>query len=213
MTTTITVPTLEQLADPKRAALVLVDLQAHVLHDTGYIYGSTEALQGLGRAVAAARAAGVRIVCVRVVEREEWDSPVWVARHVTKPHRVGARRDGSPGAEFHPDFLPQPGDKVIVKRRYSAFFKTDLEETLRGWGVDAVFLAGIATNICVEATAVDAFQREFWTVVIGDGCATRTPEEQTRALADIERNWGMVTKADELAAIWQRQAARPKAVA
>ena len=209
--TTITVPTLEESADPRRAALVLVDLQAHVIFDKQYVKGVPEALARLRRTIDAARAAGVKIVHVRVVERPDWDSPVWTSRHVTKPWRVGARLDGTPGAEFHPNFQPGPGEKVIVKKRYSAFFNTDLEEYLRASGLDTVFLAGIATNVCVEATATDAFQRELWTIVIGDGSASRTPEEQDRALKDVQRNWGAVVSADEVTAIWQRIASRSTA--
>ena len=73
---------------------------------------------------------------------------------------------------------------------------------LRERGVDSVILTGIASNICVEATAVDAFQREFWTIVVSDCVAAREPDEQERAIKDAERNWGIVVQARDIVEAW-----------
>jgi ureidoacrylate peracid hydrolase len=201
---TISVPPLRELVDPKHAALLLIDIQAHLTLDSAYIQGVPEALTTLGRLVAEARKAGMTIIHIRVVERPETDSPVWLSRHRTKPHRVGARREGSPGAEFHPDFQPQPGEPVLVKSRYSAFFRTNLDALLRERGITSVLLTGIASNVCVEATAVDAFQLEYWTLVVADCTAARTPEEQHRAIKDVQNNWGIVVNATDVIETWQR---------
>jgi nicotinamidase-related amidase len=207
---TIVVPSLQELVDPKRAALLLIDFQAHVLYDKNYVKGVPEAVEEMTRLLAEARKAGITIVHVRVVEKDETDSLVWLSRHYTKPHRVGARRDGNPGAEFHPALLPADGEIVIVKSRYSAFFKTGLEEMLRGRGIDTVILTGIASNVCVEATATDAFQREFWTIMVSDCVAARDPDEQERALKDMERNWGIVVAASDITTAWRSVPAAAK---
>jgi ureidoacrylate peracid hydrolase len=198
----IEVPPLRELVDPKRAALLLIDFQAHVLYDKNYVKGVPEAVAEMTRLLAEARKAGITIVHIRVVEKAETDSLVWLSRHYTKPHRVGARRDGTPGAEFHPDLTPAPGEIAIVKSRYSAFHKTGLEQMLRDRGIDSVILTGIASNVCVEATATDGFQREFWTIVVSDCVAARDPDEQERAIKDTERNWGIVVQARDIVAAW-----------
>ena len=199
----IVVPPLSELVHPKRAALLLIDFQAHVLYDKNYVKGVPEAVETMTRLLAEARRAGITIVHIRVVERNETDSAVWLSRHYTKPHRVGARRDGTPGAEFHPALLPVKDEIVLVKSRYSAFYKTGLEKTLRDRGIDSVLLTGIASNVCVEATATDAFQREFWTIIVSDCVAARDPEEQERALRDAERNWGIVVSSADIVNAWQ----------
>jgi ureidoacrylate peracid hydrolase len=68
-------------------------------------------------------------------------------------------------------------------------------------------LAGIATNVCVEITARDAFQRDLWTIMVDDCVAARTAEEQERALRDTERNWGLTVSSEQIIAAWQRLAA------
>jgi nicotinamidase-related amidase len=65
----------------------------------------------------------------------------------------------------------QPSDLFLPKRRMSAFYKTDLDQTLRTWGVQNVVVCGIATNVCVLLTAMDAIQNDFRAVVVSDACA------------------------------------------
>ena len=63
--------------------------------------------------------------------------------------------DGSPGAEIYKDLAPAPGEHVIKKHRYSAFFATDLDLILREWGVKTVIISGTTTENCCHATARD----------------------------------------------------------
>jgi nicotinamidase-related amidase len=77
---------------------------------------------------------------------------------------------------------PQPGDDVIVKRRYSCFVGTDLEILLRGLGVQTLVLAGALTDVCVHYTYADAHQRDFHARVLTDCVAGSTPEAHLAAL-------------------------------
>ena len=200
---TIQVPSLAELADPARAALLIIDVQAHALTSDHYLVDVPAAVANLRRVADAAKAAGVLRIYTRGVESPESDTEVWVSRHVSKPFRVNKRLKGSPGAEFHPELQPDAEDLTFVKTRYSCFFGTGLEEVLRQRRIDTLVMAGIATNICVEVTARDAFQRDFWTVVIGDASATRSQEEQDRALHEVEFNWGFVASSADLIDLWQ----------
>jgi len=65
----------------------------------------------------------------------------------------------------------QPGDLFLPKRRMSAFYKTDLDQTLRTWGIHTVVVCGIVTNVCVLLTALDALQNDFRSVIVSDACA------------------------------------------
>lgn len=88
--------------------------------------------------------------------------------------------EGTPGVEIVPELAPQPGDYMIVKRRYSAFFATDLDLLLRGLEVDTLVLTGAATDVCVRATAQDAQQLNYH-VIVPEECVAGTTVEQHRA--------------------------------
>lgn len=65
----------------------------------------------------------------------------------------------------------QASDLFLPKRRMSAFYKTDLDQTLRTWGVETVVVCGIVTQVCVLMTAMDAVQNDFRAVVVSDASA------------------------------------------
>ncbi len=81
-----------------------------------------------------------------------------------KPHAMR----GTPGAAVLADLEPEPSDIILPKRRFSAFFKTDLDQTLRTLGVDTVAVGGINTHVCVLATALDALAHDFYTIILED---------------------------------------------
>lgn len=95
---------------------------------------------------------------------------------------------GTEGAEVLEDLDQAPEDILLPKRRFSAFFKTDLDMTLRLRGVDTVAVTGIATHFCVLTTALDALCRDFRAVLLADCCAGPTPEIHQRTLDNYRRN-------------------------
>jgi nicotinamidase/pyrazinamidase len=92
-----------------------------------------------------------------------------------KPHALR----GTPGSQVLADLEPEPADIVLPKRRFSAFFKTDLDQTLRTMGVDTVAVGGVNTHFCVLATAFDAVCNDFYTVILEDisACYKKTIHE------------------------------------
>ena len=83
---------------------------------------------------------------------------------------------GTEGSEVVDDLKPEPTDMVLPKRRFSAFFKTDLDQTLRTFGVDTIVVTGITTEVCVLTTAMDGLCHDFSVIVLEDGCASRNQE-------------------------------------
>jgi len=86
-------------------------------------------------------------------------------------HRTGLV-EGEPGIEIYPEIAPRADEIVITKRRYSAFYGTDLEIILRGVGVDTVVISGVTTENCCHATARDALFRDYRVVFLSDATAT-----------------------------------------
>ena len=78
------------------------------------------------------------------------------------------------------------GDYLIQKRRYSAFYGTDLEILLRGLKVDTLILTGGLTDVCVHYTFVDAHQGDYFCRVIEDCVAGSSIEAHDAALRAME---------------------------
>lgn len=198
---------LASLVDPRQAAVVVVDVQNDFCDPVEYP-AAAQMLPRLRQFLDQARRAGVRLVFTQVVHDETTDTEVWTSRYLTRPHRRNTCRVGSPGADFHPDFRPQADDLVIVKYRYSAFLGTPLEINLRALGIRTLVMTGIATNVCVESTARDAFQRDFYVVALEDCTATNSETLHQNSLENIERHFGLVASSHEVVQAWQTVAAR-----
>jgi nicotinamidase-related amidase len=76
---------------------------------------------------------------------------------------------GTVGCEIASDLATAPSDPVVIKKRYSAFFGTDLDQILGRLTPDVLILAGINTHACVRVTAIDAYQRD-WEIVVAADC-------------------------------------------
>ena len=89
-------------------------------------------------------------------------------------------------------------DLIFIKRRYSAFFGTDLDLTLRDNLIDTLIVFGVVTNICVRSTVHDAFFNGYQVIVPKDACAATGPREQESSLYDIATHFGVVTKSKDI---------------
>jgi nicotinamidase-related amidase len=97
---------------------------------------------------------------------------------------------GTEGAEVVDDLRPKKKDQILPKRRFSAFFKTDLDQTLRLLGVDTVVITGINTHVCVYATAMDSVCNDFYTIVLEDCSASRNRETHQGSI-EVLRQCGL----------------------
>ena len=103
-----------------------------------------------------------------------------------RKHNLPVTIAGTEGCELLPELDHRPTDKTIVKKRYSAFFGTDLEATLRRVGPDLLVVAGINTHACVRTTVIDAYQRDY-EVVVATECVASYDEahhEMTKRYLD-----------------------------
>lgn len=93
--------------------------------------------------------------------------------------------EGSKGIEIIEELAPAPEDYVIMKRRYSGFFQTDLQILLSGLKVDTLIITGAATDVCVRATATDAQQYGYYVYVPKDCVAGTSVLQHEAALENI----------------------------
>jgi len=83
---------------------------------------------------------------------------------------------GTKGAEVIDDLKPESTDIILPKRRFSAFFKTDLDQTLRTLDIDTIVVTGITTEVCVLMTVMDGLSHDFSAILLEDCSASRDEE-------------------------------------
>ncbi len=184
-------------------ALIVIDTQVDFCGS-----GCEPVAEVIARLAAAARRAGVPVIWVRTEHSEATDTAVWLSR---RPGAERVCRLGTPGVEFY-RLRPEPGDQVITKHRYSAFIGTDLEIRLRAMGVAELVCCGVRTNVCVESTVRDAFQRDIATVVVADACTSADRGLHEAALRNIQAHFGRVLSSGEVLARWGAPSAATKSV-
>ncbi len=216
--------------DLRRSALMPIDMQRrHVDPQIGYHLidpDRTAAIVAAARsALETARDAQIPVVHVATWSRRPspWGpvdhrNPFWeyqtgkIIPGMGKPRQSGKNLEGSVYAEILPDLAPRGDEPVVVKRRYSGFYGTDLELVLRGCGVKTLFFCGVNTNNCVLATVYDAFSRDFRVVVLSDACGSMNGDEYHRfALMEIEAALGFTMTASEFRALVERKGSVPRA--
>lgn len=164
------------------AALLVIDAIEAVGEDSLYDPDAATAAYrtAVARAVAACHAAGVPVIfCndahVRGLDRE---LELWGEHGIAGESRI------------FPEVEVGEGDIVIPKRRYSGFFQTDLDLTLRELGVTTVIAVGADTNICVLHTLADAYFNNYASVVVTDATMTFLCGTQEGALEHCEKCYG-----------------------
>ena len=159
--------------DPRRSALIVVDMQVDFIAPGAplEVAAGRAAVPTISRAIDACQASGVPIIYTAHVHQPD-GSDLGLFRFSEAIASGRALRDGTPGAEIYAPIAPHPGELVLRKHRFSAFFGTDLERELQDRGVTTVIICGVTTENCCHATARDALFRDFEVVFLSDATAT-----------------------------------------
>jgi maleamate amidohydrolase len=176
----------------RRRALVLVDVNNAFFDERGQFHypAAAEVLPGIRALLDAARGAGTLVVHVREAHHPGLDD-----FELTKlpAHCISGEFDAAP----YPGFEAARGEPELGKRRYSAFFATDLELLLREQGIEEVIFAGVKTNVCMRASVQDAFAHGFRPVLVRGAVNSNRPNLHEASLEDVERYFGEVIDLDE----------------
>jgi ureidoacrylate peracid hydrolase len=208
---------LPEKVNPAHTALLIVDVQRDFCAPDGAFSVLGRDLNRVQRIlprlkllVEAARRSQVRVVFLRYVQSELTESDVHLEQRARGRADLRYCQEGTPGAEFY-YVLPEAGDAVVNKHRYSGFINTDLGIILRSRGIRTIVMTGVATNGCVEATARDGFMHDFYVVFVDDCSATYSEEMHQATLANVRDAYGVVVVAEELTGIWNGRDAAAEA--
>jgi maleamate amidohydrolase len=105
---------------------------------------------------------------------------------------------GTEAVDIDPDLHPRVDEPVIVKKFPSAFFETDLQERLRALEVDTLVIAGCTTSVCVRATAIDAMQHRYHTLIAEEAVGDFDPTLHAVHLRDVGARYADVVPVDRL---------------
>lgn len=176
----------------RRRALVLVDVLNAFFDARGQFHypAASEVLPGIRALLEAARQAGTLVVHVREAHHPGLDD---FESTRLPPHCITGTFDAEPYAGFEAD----PGEPELGKRRYSAFFGTELALLLGEQRIEEVVFAGVKTNVCIRASVQDAFAHGFRPVLVRGATNSNRPNLHEAALEDVERYFGEVIALDE----------------
>lgn len=197
-------------ADPDRTAVIVVDMQ-NAFGSTGGMFdkagidisGIQGAVAPTVAAVEAARRAGLKVVYMKMGFQPDLsdlgaeDVPNgFLFLHLGV--KDGVLERDTWGTDIVDELTPAEGDPVIYKTRFSAFYRTELDELLREWGVKHLIVTGCTTSICIESTIRDAFFRDYHCVLLEDCAAEPMGQDLSRSNHDatvhlVERIFGSVS--------------------
>jgi len=194
-------------------AIVVIDMQNAYASEGGYvdlagfdIAGAAGTIGQIAKVLETARGAGILVVYLQngwdpnYVEAGGPGSPNWHKSNALKTMRERPELQGQLLARGGWDYdlvdalKPQPGDITLAKTRYSAFFNSQLDSTLRARGIRNIVFVGIATNVCVESTLRDGFFLEYFGIMLEDATHHLGPDFiQAASVYNVEKFFGWVS--------------------
>jgi ureidoacrylate peracid hydrolase len=206
--------------DFAKSAIVLVDMQNAFASKGGLLdiagadlADAPRVVRTIRDVIGTARSAGVPVVHLRMAYKADLSdaggarSPNChkeLAMHMmrARPEYQGKLlTEGTWDAAIVDDLTPKSGDLVITKTRYSGFAGTTLDSQLRVRGIQFLFFAGIATNVCVESTLRDAYFLDYWPILLSDGTMPAGgPSVFEATLFNVESFFGWTVTSEELRA-------------
>jgi ureidoacrylate peracid hydrolase len=201
---------------PAQTAVIVVDMQNAFASAGGMfdlagfdISGAAPAIEANKRLLAIARKAGMTVVYLQMSYRPDlgdagdtsspnYHKELGMVLMRQRPELRGKLLiDNSWDWQIVDALKPEPGDQIIRKSRYSGFCNTGLEAYLRSRKIRHLLFTGVATNVCVDATARDAYMLEFWPVLVEDAMNHSGPDfNRQSTLWNFENAFGWITGTD-----------------
>lgn len=147
------------------------------------------------RLLDAFRGDGLPVVYTTIAyEPDLRDAGMWVK----KVPSLAILTRGSVMVEIDDRIQPAYGERVVGKKFASAFFGTELDDHLKGLGVDTVIMVGCTTSGCIRSSAIDTIQSGYFSIVVGDAVGDRAPGPHESNLFDIDAKYGDVVSSGDV---------------
>ena len=162
-----------------KPAVIIIDMLKDFF-EVGHLADTrNELVQQINKLIKTARSNCVPIIWVR----QEFEPDLSDAFLAQRKENIRMTIKGTQGVEILDELYRQPNDFEVVKKRYSAFYRTDLDEVLGKLRPSKLILAGVNTHACIRMAAIDAYQRDFEVEVVSD-CVSSKDQEHHRMTLD-----------------------------
>ena len=218
--------------DPSRSAVIVVDMENDFAADGGMfaqagldISSIRDVVGPIEKVLTAVRGSGIKVVYLKMAFKPDLsdtgkpDSPTWL-KHA--PFGVGDAVTAPDGREsrvlirdtWNTDIIdelaPEEDDLVLYKHRFSGFYETDLDATLKRLGVQTLIFTGCTTTVCVESTLRDAMFRDYHCLLLEDCTAEPIGNDLPRTNHDasvlvVQALFGRTARSDDLLSALDRE--------
>ena len=179
--------------NPEKTALLIIDMEKAFVSPGAalWIRSAMETVPRIAAAAREARQEGLPVIWIkRVYQPDGSDMEAPRRKELFSRGLYGVLAPDSTGLnsiEEPEGLVREPDEKVIIKPRFSAFFRTELDHVLRSSGIDTVLLAGTTTPNCIRCTCYDAISLDYRCVVLEPCCSSQTADIQKANIEDMER--------------------------
>ncbi len=180
--------------DKSKTALVVIDLQKGIAGRQVAPHDGATVIKNAAALADAFRANGMPVFLVRVTPSPDGKD----ALHPITDAAPWTQTPASDWAEIVPEMGPKPGDFVITKHQWGAFYGTELDLEFRRRGITTMVLCGISTNIGVESTARFAYEYGYHQIFAEDAMAAMSAEEHSFTVTKTFPRIGLVRKTEEI---------------
>jgi nicotinamidase-related amidase len=182
------------MIDRSKTALVVIDLQKGIVGRQTAPHAPDVVVKNAAALAEACRKNGMPVFLVRVALSADRKN----ALHPVADAPMQFQNPPPDWTEIVPEMGPKPGDLVITKRQWGAFYGTELDLELRRRGMTTLILCGISTNIGVESTARFAYEYGYNQIFAEDAMSALSAEEHALSVNKIFPRVGLVRKTREI---------------
>lgn len=164
-----------------KMALLIVDMQEDIVAARE---ATRKTVPAIKQVLELFRKKGFPVIHIIRTYRRDW-SDVELPRVQEFTEKGPRVIENTRGADIVSPLAPRSGEHVVIKKRWSGFFMTELPLLVTRLGIRAVVIGGTQTPNCVRATAFDAISYDLDTTVLSDGTSAATPEIHQANLLDM----------------------------
>ena len=192
--------------NPESTALIIIDMQKDfcceggVFQKRGFdIISAQKLAKRLNLFLKEARKVLKHIIHLQMIKKPEFTSPMVHDLY----SRIKMERSYNPTLAEPYEVIPENGDIVIPKHKYSGFVSTYLDPFLRSKRINTLIITGLATNVCVESTARDGFMKEYYIVIPSDLTEGTSTEAKKWSLSNLDMFFAEVVSSNEILECWK----------
>lgn len=178
-----------------KKALVVIDFINEIVDEKGKLAAKGYAdfikrrlvIERLNEAIDKFRGHGLPVIFIRLAFEPTYCDQPKGSPLFGNAHKYGILKDADWSTEIHPSVRRVNDDRVIRKQRVNAFHNTTLDHLLKSEGITQIYLAGVATDLAVEATARDAHDRDYQVFIIEDACGAASDEDHEESIKFLSK--------------------------